>query len=295
MRAAIPPGPSPASGRGLRRSGTTTEADLLHLSSYATNLGVGALGRCAETELLLRKCLAHPILGAESPVRRSLHRALGVTLILADRKDDAAAEMRQGVSSPTEECRFAGAVAQTLLARGRPIDALPYLRRAAALCPSVPADDDVLNQTAAISNNLLRVAEPQCQIALELVVTAAQTTTAAAARAGDWQVHHKALFQLGRAWLANGNPARALNTVQAMLQLEREHEAGPVPRFYSANLASRAQCMRGQLKIARAAWAACQDFASEAEQAGEPLGPQLEDLQQLVQATEADIGDTSRR
>jgi hypothetical protein len=267
---------------------TTSEADLLQFCSFLTNLGAGALGRFAETESLLKRCLAHPALPAESPVRRSLLRALAVTLLCADRKPEAQTALGEGITTPSEECRFAIGMAQTLLARTRPLDALPYLKRATELCPTLPENDEVLAHTAAIAANFQRIAEPQAQLAQQLLLGAAEAAAAAVGRAGDWQASHKALFALGRSWLIAGSPAKSLKVVQRMLALEREHAAGAVPRFYSANLACRAQAMRGQVKIARAAWKACQEFAAEAEQAGEPLGPPLEDLERAVASAEAD-------
>jgi hypothetical protein len=261
---------------------TTTEADLLQYGAFATNLGVAALGRHEETERLLRRCLDHPALTADAPARRSLHRALAVTLICGDKRAEAEQAMRAGVSTPAEECRFAGAAAQTLLARNRLADAVPYLRRATVLCAQVSPEDDVLLQTAGIAANLLRVAEPQCLLAHDLLTAAADAAVAASARAEDWRARHKALFHQGKAWLLAGVPARALAAVQTMMKLEKAHEAGPMERFYSANLACRAQAVRGQFKVAAGAYGACSRFADEAEQAGEPLGVALEDLEKFV-------------
>lgn len=274
---------------------TTSEAEVQALSSFATNLGVGTLGRVDETAALLTRFLAHPQLAEGSAARRSVNRALAVTLLVADRRAEAEAAIREGVTSVSEQCRFAGACAQTFLARGRPLDALPHLRKATALTRELEKGDDVIAQTATVALNLLRAAEPQCQLAHELVVAAAQAMVATAERAGEWTAHHQALFQLGKAHLLAGQPARALAAVQQMLQLERAHQAPAVPRFYSASIACRAQAMRGQVQIARAALAACQDFAQEAERAGEPLGPALEDLQRTVAQAEQDAPPAPRR
>jgi hypothetical protein len=261
---------------------TTSDAELLQFCAFATNLGTAALGLFDETERLLRSCLEHPALTADSPTRRSIHRALAVVLVCADRAEDSAREERAGVTTPAESCRFAGAAAQTLLARNRLADAIPFLRRATELCAQVPPGDDVLAQTAGIAANLMRVAEPQCLLAHDLMTTAATAAAAAAARGDDWQASHKALFHCGKAWLLAGQPTRALGVAQRMMRLEQEHDAGPMERFYAANLACRAQAVRGQFKVAAGAMGACQKYATQAEQAGEPLGPALEDLERFV-------------
>jgi len=261
---------------------TSSETDLLHFSVYATNLGVGALGRYDDAEALLRRCLEHPSLPAASPVRRSIHRALAVLLICAERKRDAEAEMRLGIIGPSDECRFASACAQTLLARNRPSEALPFLKRATVLCSVVPPDDDVLKQTAGIAGNLLRIAEPQCLLTQQLLTTAGDALAAATVRAENWKNHHQALFNQGKAWLLAINPVRALSIVQEMMALEKKFDAGPAQRFYSANLACRAQAVRGQFKVAASAMAACQQLVAEGEATGEPLGPAAEDLERFV-------------
>jgi hypothetical protein len=261
---------------------TSTETDLLHFIVYTTNLGVGALGRYDDCETLLRRCFEHPALAKESAVRRSLHRALAVLLICAERRKDAEAEARHGIIGPADECRFSGAAAQTLLARNRPSEAVPFLKRAAALCAVVPADDDVLVQTAGIASNLLRIAEPQCLLTQHLLTTAGDALAAATMRNPDWLTHHRALFNQGKAWLLAVNPMRALAIVGEMMQLERRNQAGPEQRFYSANLACRAQAVRGQFKVATSAMEACQKLVAECEAAGEPLGPAYEDLERFV-------------
>lgn len=266
---------------------TTTDQELVQYGAFATNLGVAALGRMPDTERLLRRCLEHPAVAADGPSRRSLRRALGVTLLCMDRREESDRERRAGIASPADECRFASAAAQLLLARNRAGDAVTYLARAAALCAEVPPTEDVLSQVAGIASNVLRLAEPQCLLSHELLTTAAEAAAAATARADDWRVRHRALFHRGKAWLVAGNPTRALASVQEMMRLEGANEAGPVERFYSANLACRAQAVRGQPKVAAAAMGACQRFATQAEAAGEPMGPAVEDLERFVASHKA--------
>ncbi|MBA2480096.1 MAG: hypothetical protein H0V44_05490, partial [Planctomycetes bacterium] len=222
-----------------------------------------------------------------SPVARSLHRALAVLFTCSDRASDAAREMRAGITTPSEECRFAGATAQTLLARNRGPEALIHLARAARLCRELPPSDEVVATTAGIAANLMRVAEPQCLLAHELLLAATEASMASSGRSDDWKTRHKTCFHHGKACLLAGNPTRALAVVQQMLETEDAHDAGPVERFYSANLACRAQAMRGQFKVAAGAMSACRDFAKEAEQSGEPLGPALEDLVAYVATMQA--------
>jgi hypothetical protein len=261
---------------------TTTDADVLHLGAFATNLGGAALGRWDETIVLVQRCLDHSAVAPDSAVARSLHRALAVLFTCSDRPADAAKEIRAGITTPSEECRFSGAAAQTLLARNRAQEALVHLAQAARLCRDLPPTDEVVATTAGIAANLLRVAEPQCLLAHELLLAATEASMASSGRSEDWKIRHKTMFHHGKAWLLAGNPMRALVLVQQMMETEETNDAGPVERFYSANLACRAQAMRGQFKVAAGALGACRDFTKEAEQLGEPLGPALEDLQKYV-------------
>ncbi len=266
---------------------TMVDTDVLALGAFATNLGGAALGRFDETAELIRRCLGHQAVPPESSVRRSLNRALAVLMVCADRMEDAEKARRLGVTTPSEECRFAGACAQTLLARNRGSDAMTYFKQATRLCRELPVTDEVVAQTAAIAANLLRVAEPQCLLAHDLLTAAAEANLASAGRSEDWKIRHRTLFHHGKSWLLAGNPMRALASVQKMMELEATNEAGAVECFYSANLACRAQATRGQFKVAASAMAACVKLARDAEQAGEPMGPALEDLERFVASMKA--------
>ncbi len=238
-----------------------TENDVLALSSLAANLGGAGLGEWERTTALLDRLLTHAALGGDSPTRRSVWRAKAVMLIGAGKPEEAELAGAAGISSNSEACRFAGTVAQVLCARNRIAEALPHLKRAAALCRELPITDEVQQQTALIATNLMRAAEPQMQLFAELALTASDTALASVGRADDWRMRHRARFHRGKMLLLAGRPTQALALVGELMALEDAHDAGPVERFFTANLACRAQAMRGQFKVAAGALEACQDFS----------------------------------
>ena len=95
--------------------------------------------------------------------------------------------------------------------------------------------------------------------AKDLLLASARTLVAAAGT--DWHRQHRAHYHLGRAHLQAGDPSSTLAQVSELMTIEDAHGAGPVERFFTAALACRAQIVRGQKKVAAAAFEACQDYA----------------------------------
>jgi hypothetical protein len=263
-----------------------TEQDVLQLSAFAVHLGAGGLARFDETAALQRKLLGHPAVAAGSPAARSLWRALAVVLTLAGRREGVDEAVSRGVTNRAEECRLAIMTAQLLTVRGRANDAIGHLRQASLLCRDLDAKDEVLAQVATVSAQLLRMAEPQLRLGQELVLAAAAAHSAALSRHADWRHNHRAWFQHGHAYLLAAKPTQALRCVQAMMELEDVHDAGPFERFHTANLAARAQAIRGQLKIASGALEACQDFARRIDQPeqAKTVQDELKELEIFVSA-----------
>lgn len=243
------------------------EQDVLQLGAFSVHLGASALGRFDETAAFQRRLLAHPALGADSPVARSLWRGLSVVLSCAGKPPEAEEAAKRGVTGPSDTCRLAVMTAQTLTVRGRVAEALPHLRKAAELCRGLEHSDEVVAQVAAVSNNLLRLAEPQARLAHDLLLAAVDANAAALFHAQDWRVRHRMRYQHGQALLLAGKPTQALALVQDMMEQEDLHDAGPGERFWTVSLACRAQAMRGQPKVAAGALEACQDFARRIEDA----------------------------
>lgn len=242
-----------------------TEQDVHALAAFSVHLGATGLGRFPETVQFQRRLLAHPALSPDGNIARSLWRGLAVALHGAGQTAEAEAAAKKGVTNPSEACRLAAMVAQTLAVRGRANDAIAHLRQASLLCRDLDAKDEVVNQIAAVASNLLRIAEPQVRLSQELMLAAAAAIDAAASHHTDWRTNHRAWFQHGQAYLLAAKPTQALRCVQLMMELEDRNEAGPMERFYTASLACRAQAIRGQVKIARGALEACQDFAKRIE------------------------------
>lgn len=263
-----------------------TEQDVLQLGAFSVHLGASALGRFDETAAFQQRLLAHPGLKADSPVARSLWRGLSVVLSCAGKPDEAEAAAKRGVTGPSDTCRLAVMTAQTLAVRARVAEALPHLRKAAELCRGLDAKDEVVAQVAAVSGNLLRLAEPQARLAHELLLAAVEANAAALFHTQDWRIRHAMRFQHGQALLLAGRPTQALSLVQDMMEQEDLHDAGPGERFWTVSLACRAQAMRGQPKVAAGALEACQDFARRIENADAAKNAQeaLADLEQYVAA-----------
>ncbi len=238
-----------------------TADDVVRLGALAVHLGAAGLGRWQDTALFQHRLLEHPAVASDESSRRSLFRGLAVVLRCAG--DSAAADraVAMGATTPSERCRLAVMSAQTLAARGRFADCLPYLRETAELLQTLPPSDEIVAQSAAIAGNLARLAEGQLRLGQDLVGAATGTLVAASLVQGEWRRHHRALYQRGRAFLLAADPGRCLTVVQRMMTIEDERDAGPSERFHTASLACRAQAIRGQFKIANGALEAARDFA----------------------------------
>lgn len=261
-----------------------TPEDILALGSFSVHLGATGLGRWADTAAFQARLLGHPALVADSPIAKSLWRGMAVVQRCAGKHAEADEAEKNGVTNDSDRCRLAVMTAQTLAVRGRANESVTHLRKAALLARDLDPKDEVVVQVATVAGNLLRLAEPQVKLAQELLLAAAAASSAALTRTGDWRVAHKAWFQHGQAYLLAAKPTQALRCVQAMMDLEDRHQAGPMERFATASLACRAQAIRGQFKIASGALEACQDFAKRIEQPEQAKHVQaaLSDLEAFV-------------
>lgn len=251
-----------------------TDADVRRLGSLAAQIGGMALGRWEETIVLLRRCLEHPALEPKGDTERSLLRAVGVLAICAGKAEEATTAFQKGITSDADRCRASGLTAQILAGRGRIVEAFDHLKKARDLCTPLPPSDEVVGQTGFIALNLLGLAEQRLKRDQELALLAADTLAASLGR-GDWRNRHQSLYQRSRAFVLAGKPGPALALVQHMMRLEKEHQAGPDERFFSALAAARAQVLRGQLKIATAARKACDNFLGKASPPLKQQAPEL--------------------
>jgi len=247
-----------------------TESDVQNLGGLAVHLGAAGLGRYDDTVRFARRLLTHAAVTPDAAVARSLWRGMAVALTCAGNHEEAANACARGVTTPAERLRLAIMTAQTLAARNRAAEAVPFLKQAEEICAEVPGDDKAVADTAAISVTLARAAEQHVRQVQAVFVATARTAAAAFARHGDWRSRHRSLYLLGKAWLAAADPAQALNVVQRMMEIEDASGGGPDERFHTAALACRAQTIRGQAKIAGAALEACQDFARRITDAPPP-------------------------
>jgi hypothetical protein len=261
-----------------------TEQDVLQLSAFAGHLGATGLGRWDETTTFLRRLLQHPTLQVTGAVARSLWRGLAVVLICAGRKDEASEAIAKGVITSADACRLAVMLAQTLAMRGRSAEAVPQLQRAAMLCRELKPDDEVVGQVAMVADNLQRLVEPQVRLAQDLLLAASEVGKAAWLLHPDWRARHRAWFQYGQACLLAARPTHTLAAVKEMMELEDGNDGGPMERFHTANLACRAQAVRGQFKVAAGALEACQDFAKRIDDlaAVEAVRTALAELEKFV-------------
>jgi hypothetical protein len=265
--------------------GKSSSADeVQQLCAFAANLGGAVLGNFEETQELLDRMLAHP--GLEDPdasgVRRSILRAKAVLFDVAGESEQAEALREQGVTNASEQCRLSIMTAQTFAARQLPQKAVAHLKKCAALCQELAADDPIVGQVTTIAVNLVRVAEQQTNRAHDLLLAASSAAMESLQRAEGWQNQHMAYFQRARAQLHVGNPTAALVAVQRMMALEQEHEADSFFCFQSAQLACRAQLIRGQVKVAKGALQACRDLAAGVQNPDwkRQCGPALKELEQ---------------
>nr|MBA3687151.1 hypothetical protein [Planctomycetota bacterium] len=174
-----------------------TADDVVRLGALAVHLGAAGLGRWQETALFQHRLLEHPGVAADEGARRSLFRGLAVVMRCAG--DSAAADkaIAKGATTQSEQCRLAVMSAQTLAARGRFADCLPYLRETTELLNGLPAGDEVVAHCASIAANLARLAEGQLRLGQDLVGAATGALVAASIVQGDWRRHHRALYQRG--------------------------------------------------------------------------------------------------
>ena len=269
-----------------------TDMDVRHLGALAAHIGGAGLGRWHDCADFLKRCLEHPCLEVDGDTQRSLWRALCVIYRCSDQKELATDAFAAGVRNKIDHCRIAIMCAQTMIARNMHSKALPHLQEAGNLVTEVDAGDEVVQQVAAIATNITRHAEATLTRTKKLLLTSSSAARAAWLRMPGWQDHHRATYQEARAQVLAGNPSQALNLVQELMALEEANEAGPLERFYTASIACRAQMVRGQFKIAKAAMKACQqlvtqisdnDKAIEIGQALNQLSEELEAAQATVQ------------
>ena len=255
-----------------------TAADVLQLGALLTQVGA-VLKRFNETVTAIAGLRTHALVADVPEVRRSLWRAEGVLRHCAGSSD---AEARaNGIANESDACRYAGALARTLAASGRPEAALPFLREAATRCALLSPDDPVLAQTAAIAAGFSALAQRQLEQARDLVLAAAAATAASEGRHPEWQRRHLSVFSEVRALLLSGQPGAALRAIPTLMDLEDSHQAGAFQRFHTAALACRAYHARGDAAQAARTLEACRDFASRAT--GHDLSADVAQLARLVQ------------
>ncbi len=259
-----------------------TASDVLQLGALLTQVGA-VLRRFNDAITAIASLRTHALVADVPEVRRSLWRAEGVLRHCADTSD---AEARaNGIATESDACRYAGALARTLAACGRPDAALPFLREAARRCASLDPEDPVLTQTAAIAAGFSLLAQRQLEQARELVLAAAAATAASEGRHPDWQRRHLAVFSEVRALLMSGRPGAALRAIPTLMDLEDTHQAGAFQRFHTAALACRAYHARGDEAQAARTLEACRDFATRAT--GHDLSAEVTHLVRLLQPPES--------
>ena len=240
---------------------SASEDEVVKSCAFASNFGGAALGRLEETVEFLKKLLEHPAINfAESEGRRSVHRALAVMYICMGDEEHAKQHQEHGITNASEQCRFATMAANTLVARTQLPKSIPFLKMAAAASQEISPNDEVLGQVASVGLNISRLAEKQLTMAKDLLLHSTNACKEAWLRDDDWQVQHKALYLYAKALIKSGLPTKGLDVVQRMMKLERKNKAGPLEQFFSASVACRGQCMRGQVKIASQALGACEQL-----------------------------------
>jgi ribosomal protein S9 len=250
-----------------------TDRDVQLLCALAGNLG-GALGRWDDTITFLSTLLDHPALEAGGATSRSIWRATAVMQRCIGRNEAAEQAITNGVQEPSDRARIELMTANTLVARSRAGEATPFLVACARQLAAVASGDEIHQQAAAVAVQIARVAELQLHQARQLLVAASETVAAASAGAADWRARHRALYQQSHAWILAGDPRKALEAVELLMDLEDRNDAGPAERFFTASLACRAQRLRGQQRVAQGALEACGDYASRVESG--PLAQQIQ-------------------
>ena len=259
---------------------SATEDEVTKACAFVSNFGGAALGKLDETIYFLKHLLEHPAINyAESAARRSVQRAIAVMYLCQGDEEKAKAYQDAGINDASEHCRFATMAANTLVARQRLPQSIPYLKQAAALSQELAPNDEVLGQVAAVGLNISRLAEKQVNLAKDLLLNSTYACKEAWLRDENWQVQHKALYLYGKALIKCGLPTKGLDVVQRMMKLERANNSGPLEQFFSASIACRGQTMRGQVKIASQAFAACESLYEQVDEAHkEQAGKVLEEI-----------------
>ena len=272
-----------------------TDLDVRHLGALAAHIGGAVLGAWDEAIAFVERCLGHPALESGEESERSLRRALCVLHTCAGHGDEATDAFAAGIRNTEDHARVAIMCAQTLVANKQFQQAREHLQTAAELCATIHPEQDVIDQVATVAANIARHAEALLLVGRGLLEDASTTAYAACTRMPDWRLRHKALYQQARTLLLNGKTVQALSLVQRLMALEDEQQAGASERFYTANLACRAQLQRGQLKIAAKAYAACQSLAQAAANSGDPDHDKIADaMAKLTADLEADRADRHR-
>ncbi len=263
---------------------TSSPAGVLHLAQAVMPLACAGLNQPQRAAEFIDRCLAHPA-AAEAQTARGLHRCLSVVAELRRDLGTAAHERALGIGTPADDCRLAVLAAQLFVACNRRSEALHHLRRAAALVRDLPPGDAAAAVVESVAAEIADAAQTQARDLHALVEAAAAANLAATNRHADWRQRHLAWHHYGLALLTSGQPTKALAAVARLIELENLHASGPAQRFLSANLACRAQAMRGQFRIAAQAGEACRAFAAAAMREGAvpaDLGPALDDLERYV-------------
>lgn len=273
-----------------------TDLDVRRLGALAANLGGASLGRFDDAITFVETLLDHPALEAGGDTEHSLWRAIACLQRCAKRDVQAQEAMQKGVRNASEAARVESLTAQMLAARGRPAEAIPMLERGTELAAELPADDETQGQMGQIAFAIASMAEHNLRTAQKLLTAAASLAYATQKRSVQWRNQHKVAYHRANAHILCGEPREALMHVQAMMELEDEHEeeAGDVERFYTAVLACRAQLLRGQIRVASGAFEAASDFARRieadeerrmAERALKDLRAQLDRYQRTTTST----------
>jgi hypothetical protein len=256
----------------------TSAQDILTLGALGAQIAGTALGRFDEAAAFVTGLRAHPAVQQAPEVLRSLWRAEGVMRRCAGQDDGVA--RGHGIAGADDACRYAGVVAQTLTARGRLAEALPFLQEAAMAAQRLSANDPVVAQTALVAQNIARIAATHAHQAHDLLQAAGHAAVASDGRSADWHRRHLALFTRTRVLLVIGRPGEALRGLHELMDLEDQNNAGAFERFHTAALACRAYQARGDAAQAGRTLEACRDFATRAS--SHDLSTEIAALEQML-------------
>lgn len=248
-----------------------TDLDVRRLGALAANLGGASLGRYDDAITFVETLLDHPALEAGGDTEHSLWRAIACLQRCAKREVQAEEALTRGARNASERARVEALTAQMLTARGRAAEALPMLAAAAELIGEIPAEDETRMQIAQISFAISSLAEQGLTSSQRLLAAAATLGHATQIDSANWRNRHKAAYHRGNAHVLCGEPREALTQVQAMMEIEDQHdeEVFDIERFFTAILACKAQLLRGQIRVASGAFEAASDFARRVEKGDE--------------------------